>query len=245
MALLEIKQLKKYFYDIHAVDGVDLAVQPGELLGLIGPNGSGKTTLFDCITGVQRPTAGQIVFNRRALAGLTPDRIARQGISRTFQVLQIFPDMVVLESMLLAAQEFQGMLLTRLLHRREDDAVWRAEHLLHMLGLWHLRAESAGNLSYGQQKLLDFGMALMGQPSLVLLDEPASGVNPTIIGSMGQHIVELNAQGLTFIIIEHNMDFLMNLCRRIVVLNQGIQIATGTPAEIRANPAVMQAYFGG
>jgi len=245
MALLEIKQLKKYFYDIHAVDGVDLEVQPGELLGLIGPNGSGKTTLFDCITGMQRPTAGQVVFNRRTLIGLTPDQIARQGISRTFQVLQIFPEMSVRESMLMAAQEFQGTLLTRLLHRREDAAVARAEHLLRMLGLWHMRAESAGNLSYGQQKLLDFGMALMGQPSLVLLDEPASGVNPTIIGSMGQYILDLNAQGLTFVIIEHNMDFLMSLCRRVVVLNQGTQIATGTPAEIRANPAVLRAYFGG
>lgn len=245
MALLEIDGLTKYFYDIHAIDGVDLHVQPGELVGLIGPNGSGKTTLFDCITGVQRPTAGRIVFNGRSLVGLTPDRIARRGMSRTFQVIQLFPEMSVLDSMLLAAQEFQGTLFTRLLWRAEYREFERAQHLLEMLGLWRLRQEVAGNLSYGQQKLLDFGMALMAAPRLVLLDEPASGVNPTIIAQMGQYIRELNDRGLTFVIIEHNMDFLMNLCRRIVVLNHGEQIATGTPDAIRANPDVLRAYFGG
>ena len=245
MALLEIEQLKKYFYDIHAVDGIDLQVEAGELLGVIGPNGSGKTTLFDCITGVQRPTAGRLVFKGRSLVGLTADQIARRGISRTFQVIQLFPEMSVMESMLLAAQEFHGSLWTRLWQRGEADAVAHARQLLEMLGLWRLRQEAAGNLSYGQQKLLDFGMALMAEPDVVLLDEPASGVNPTIIKQMGQYIRDLNARGLTFVMIEHNMDFLMHLCRRIVVLNHGEQIASGTPADIRSNPAVLRAYFGG
>jgi branched-chain amino acid transport system ATP-binding protein len=245
MALLEIERLSKFFFDIRAVNGVTLHVQPGELLGLIGPNGSGKTTLFDCITGVQRPSGGRLVFNHRSIAGLTPDQIARRGISRTFQVIQLFPDMSVFESMLLAAQEFHGSLLTRLLSRYEDEAQQRAGQLLTMLGLWPVRDELAGNLSYGQQKLLDFGMALMAEPQLVLLDEPASGVNPTVITRMGEHIRELNAHGLAFVIIEHNMDFLMNLCKRVVVLNYGEQIAAGTPDEIRANPDVLRAYFGG
>jgi branched-chain amino acid transport system ATP-binding protein len=245
MALLEIERLTKFFFDIRAVNGVTLHVQQGELLGLIGPNGSGKTTLFDCITGVQRPTGGRIVFNHRSIAGLTPDRIARRGISRTFQVIQLFPDMSVFESMLLAAQEFHGSLLTRLVSRYEDEARQRAGQLLVMLGLWPVRDELAGNLSYGQQKLLDFGMALMAEPQLVLLDEPASGVNPSVIARMGEHIRELNEHGLTLVIIEHNMDFLMSLCKRVVVLNYGEQIAAGTPDEIRANPDVLQAYFGG
>ncbi|RMF88127.1 MAG: ABC transporter ATP-binding protein [Nitrospinota bacterium] len=245
MVLLETKRLKKYFYDIRAVDGVDLQVREGELLGLIGPNGSGKSTLFDCITGIQRPTAGQILFRGRSLVGLTPDQIARRGIGRTFQVIQLFPEMSVLESMLLAAQEFEGTLLSRLFSRREEEAYERARFLLTMLGLWRMREEQAGNLSYGQQKLLDFGMALMANPSLVLLDEPASGVNPTILNTMLDHIRALNAQGLTFVVIEHNMDFIMRLCQRIVVLHHGQVLAAGPPQAIQSDTTVMQAYFGG
>jgi branched-chain amino acid transport system ATP-binding protein len=244
VALLEIRDLTKHFFRLSALTRVSLSVEPGELLGLIGPNGSGKTTLFNCVTGVLRPTEGQVRFEGQDITGLSADAVARRGISRTFQLIQVFPEMTALENMLMAAQERTGTLLGRLIGRDESGETGRAMQLLEYLGIAALKDNLASNLSYGQQKLLDFGMALMPAPRLILLDEPLAGVNPTMIKSLVGHILELNARGHTFVVIEHNMEVVMSLCRRIVVLSQGERIAEGTPAEVADDPQVLDAYFG-
>ena len=244
MPLLEVRDLTKHFYRLSALSQVSLAVEPGDLLGIIGPNGSGKTTLFNCVTGVLRPSAGQVLFQGEDITGITADAVYRRGLARTFQLIQIFPEMTVLENMLMAAQERTGTLLGRLLRREETAETGRAMALLEYLGIATLRDNLASNLSYGQQKLLDFGMALMPEPQLVLLDEPLAGVNPTMIKHLVDHILDLNAKGHTFVVIEHNMEVVMSLCRRIVVLSQGERIAEGTPAEVSGNPLVLDAYFG-
>jgi branched-chain amino acid transport system ATP-binding protein len=244
MALLEITQLSKRFFHLSALHEVSLTVEPGELLGIIGPNGSGKTTLFNCVTGVLRPSGGRIRFNGEDITGVSPDAVFRRGIARTFQLIQLFPEMSVLENMLMAGQERQGTLLGRLLRREGAQARERALELLDYLGIARLQDNLASNLSYGQQKLLDFGMALMPAPQVILLDEPLAGVNPTMINALVGHIEALNARGHTFVVIEHNMEVVMSLCRRIIVLSQGEQIAEGTPAEVAHNPLVLDAYFG-
>jgi len=242
--LLEIRELTKHFFRLSALSQVSLSVEPGELLGIIGPNGSGKTTLFNCITGVLRPSAGAVRFEGEDITGWTPDAVYHRGIARTFQLIQLFPEMTVLENMLMAAQERRGTLWGRLLRREETEESARARQLLEYLGIAAVQANLASNLSYGQQKLLDFGMALMGEPRLILLDEPLAGVNPTMINTLVERILDLNAQGHTFVVIEHNMEVVMSLCRRIVVLSQGEQIAEGTPGEVAHNPLVLDAYFG-
>ena len=244
MPLLEIQDLTKHFFKFSALSRVSLEVKPGELLGIIGPNGSGKTTLFNCVTGVLRPSGGRVRFKGEDITGLSADAVYRRGIARTFQLIQLFPEMTVLENMLMAAQERQGTLLGRLVHREDAAESDRAIGLLEYLGIAVLRDDLASNLSYGQQKLLDFGMALMSEPEVILLDEPLAGVNPTMIKSLVGHILALNAQGHTFVVIEHNMEVVMALCRRIVVLSQGERIAEGTPAEVADNPLVLDAYFG-
>ncbi len=244
MSVLEIDNLSKRFFRLPALAGVSLGVERGDLLGLIGPNGSGKTTLFNCVTGVLHPSAGQVRFNGEDITSLSADAVYHRGISRTFQLIQLFPEMTVLENLLMAAQERTGTLLSRLVRRDETDELNRAHKLVAYLGLVRVKDNLAMNLSYGQQKLLDFGMALMPNPQVILLDEPMAGVNPTMIQALVGRIKELNAQGYTFVIIEHNMEVVMSLCRRIVVLSQGEKIAEGTPAEIHDNPNVMDAYFG-
>ncbi len=224
MALLEIRDLTKHFFRLSALSRVSLSVEPGELLGLIGPNGSGKTTLFNCVTGVLRPSAGQVFFRGEDITGRSAD--------------------VVYDNMLVSGQEETGRLFSRLLRREGAEATARALALLEFLGIAGLRDNLASNLSYGQQKLLDFGMALMSEPQVIMLDEPMAGVNPTMIKNLVVHILELNARGYTFVVIEHNMEVVMSLCRRIVVLSQGERIAEGTPAEIAENPLVLDAYFG-
>jgi branched-chain amino acid transport system ATP-binding protein len=244
MPLLEVDQLTKQFFRLPALSGVSLSVEAGDLLGVIGPNGSGKTTLFNCVTGVLRPTGGHVRFKGEDITGLSADRVHRRGIARTFQLIQLFPEMTVLENMLLAAQERHGTLLGRLIRREGAEPADRALALLEYLGIVDLRDRLASNLSYGQQKLLDFGMALMSGPEVILLDEPLAGVNPTMINKLVGHILALNAQGHTFVVIEHNMEVVMSLCQRIVVLSQGERIAEGTPAEVADNPLVLDAYFG-
>jgi branched-chain amino acid transport system ATP-binding protein len=244
MALLEIHDLSKQFFRLSALSGISLRVEPGELLGIIGPNGSGKTTLFNCVTGVLRPSGGQVRFKGEDITGLTADQVSRRGIARTFQLIQVFPGMTVLENLLMAAQERTGTLLGRLCRREEAAETARAVALLTYLGIAPLRDHPASNLSYGQQKLLDFGMALMPEPEVILLDEPLAGVSPTMIQHLVGHIRDLNARGHTFVVIEHNMEVIMSLCRRIIVLSQGEQIAEGTPAEVADDPLVLDAYFG-
>ena len=244
MPLLEVRNLTKHFFRLPALSRVNLTVEPGDLLGVIGPNGSGKTTLFNCVTGVLRPSEGHVRFKGEDITGLSADLVYRRGIARTFQLIQLFPEMTVLENMLLAAQERQGTLLGRLVRREGAGPRDRALELLEFLGIVNLRDHLAANLSYGQQKLLDFGMALMSKPEVILLDEPLAGVNPTMIRHLVGHIQALNAQGHTFVVIEHNMEVVMSLCRRIVVLSQGERIAEGSPAEVADDPLVLDAYFG-
>jgi ABC-type branched-subunit amino acid transport system ATPase component len=244
MALLEIETLSKRFFELPALDRVSLQVQPGELLGIIGPNGSGKTTLFNCVSGVLHSDDGRVRFKGEDITNHSADSVFARGIARTFQLIQLFPEMTVLENMLMAAQEREGTLVGRLLKREPDEVKQRARELLDYLGIGFLRGNLASNLSYGQQKLLDFGMALMSKPEVILLDEPLAGVNPTMIRSLVSHIEELNSRGHTFVVIEHNMEIMMSLCRRIIVLSQGQQIAEGTPEEVAENPLVLDAYFG-
>lgn len=244
MALLEIDNLSKRFFGLPALQGVSLQVEPGELLGIIGPNGSGKTTLFNCVSGVLHSDAGQVRFSGEDITNRNADFVFARGIARTFQLIQVFPEMTVLENMLMAAQERDGSMFGRLLRREPAAFTDRARELLDYLGIDFLRENLASNLSYGQQKLLDFGMALMSEPDVILLDEPLAGVNPTMIQNLVGYIKDLNGKGNTFVVIEHNMEVVMSLCERIIVLSQGQQIAEGTPEEVAHNPLVLDAYFG-
>ena len=244
--LLEVVNLTKYFYQLPALKGVDLHVNKGELLGLIGPNGSGKTTLFNCVTGVLRSSDGRVFFKGKDITNAKPDAIYKRGIGRTFQLVQLFPEMTVLDNMTVAIQESQGTMLSRLFMISEAENREKGEALLDFLRISHLKDEYAKNLSYGQQKLLDLGMALMSDPELILLDEPLAGVNRSLVREIIDRIRELNEQlGCTFIIIEHDMPVVMNLCERLIVLDYGEKIAEGKPKEIQNNERVLKAYFGG
>ncbi len=243
--ILEVKGLKKSFYQLQAVAGVDFEVKEGEILGLIGPNGSGKTTLFDCVTGVQRPTGGDVYFMGKRITRMKPHSIYRLGVGRTFQLVQLFPGMTVLDNMIMAIQESEGTLLGRLFQLDESKDRDRAIELLEFLNIIHLKDQVAKNLSYGQQKLLDLGMVLMSDPKLIMLDEPMAGVNATLGREICERLIELNERGCSFLVIEHNMRMVMGLCHRIVVLDYGKKIAEGSPAEIQDNQQVLAAYFGG
>ena len=244
MALLETKNLTKKFYELVALNGLNFKVEEGEIVAVIGPNGSGKSTLFNCITQVHSPSAGQIFLNNRDISGMRLDKIARNGIGRSFQLIQLFMEMSVLENMLLSIQEHEGTLFSRLFQRNETAHRERACELLEFLNISHLQNEIAANLSYGQQKLLDFGMVLMPQPKLILLDEPTCGVEIEMRQKIMEYIRRLNEQGHTIVVIEHNMDVVMNLCERIMVLDYGQMIAEGNPKEIQNNQTVIDAYFG-
>lgn len=242
---LEIKDLKKHFGGILAVDGVSFDVQKGEILGLIGPNGCGKSTLFNAILGQLEPTGGQVLLDGRDVTGLNPAEMNRLGVSRTFQLLQVFPEMSVRENLILAGQEHQGTMFGRLFGARDAGLGNEADRMIAFFRLEHLAEEKAGGLSYGQQKLLDAAMAFMAGPRLVLLDEPAGGVNLTMLGALKERLKAINTElGATFVVIEHNMEFVMSLCQRVIVMAEGRVLAQGTPAEIRANPAVIDAYLG-
>jgi branched-chain amino acid transport system ATP-binding protein len=250
MALLEVRGLVKRFLGVTAVDRVDLAVEAGELVSLIGPNGSGKTTLFNCVTGFMPADAGQVLFRGQDVTGAAPHRIARLGLGRTFQQVSVFARLSVLDNLLVFLQQHQEeRLLARLLRtprlrRLETAALERAQALLALVGLAGHAAAPAGSLSYGQRKLLAFAAALMPDPELLLLDEPAAAVNPTMIEQMKDHIRTLHRRGTTVLLVEHNMDVVMDISERVVVLDHGQKIAEGPPAAIRRAPQVVEAYFG-
>ncbi len=245
-ALLEVRELRKSFGGIGAVNGVSFAVHEGEILGLIGPNGSGKSTLFNCILGQLAPSSGEVRVDGRPITGTRPCDLNRLGISRTFQLLQVFPELSVRENLLLAGQEHQGSMWSRLAGPRDAGLTAAANRMIGFFRLEALADERAGSLSYGQQKLLDVAMAFMAGPRLVLLDEPAGGVNPTMLAGLRERLRAINeAERATFVVIEHNMEFVMSLCTRILVLAEGRIIAEGPPDVIRRNPAVVEAYLGG
>jgi branched-chain amino acid transport system ATP-binding protein len=243
--VLEVRDLAKVFGGISAVNGVSFEVHEGEILGLIGPNGSGKSTLFNCILGQLAPSAGQVRIDGSEITGMRPCQLNRLGVGRTFQLLQVFPQLTVRENLILPGQEHKGSMWSRLVGRRDAGVGAAAERMIEFFRLGALAGEKAGALSYGQQKLLDVAMAFMAGPRLVLLDEPAGGVNPTMLAGLRERLREINAtEHATFVVIEHNMEFVMSLCTRVLVLDQGAIIAEGTPEQVRSNPAVIEAYLG-
>ncbi len=244
-AVLEVSNLRKGFGGITAVDGVSFEVRDGEILGIIGPNGSGKSTLFNCVLGQLLPNAGDVRIDGRLTTGMRPCDLNRLGVSRTFQLLQVFPQLSVLDNLILAGQEHQGSMYSRLFGPADAGIGKAAEQMIEFFRLSHLASEIAGALSYGQQKLLDAAMAFMAGPRLVLLDEPAGGVNLTMLELLRERLKAYHAaRNATFVVIEHQMEFVMALCTRVLVLAEGRIIAAGTPGEVRRNPVVIEAYLG-
>jgi ABC-type branched-subunit amino acid transport system ATPase component len=242
--LIEVSGVVKSYGGIRALNGCDLEVREGEINGLIGPNGSGKTTLFNVITGYERAQAGRIALGETDITNSSPDRVFGLGIGRTFQLTRMFPRLTVLENMLVATQRKENWLrsVTRL--AGSDSERSRALELLEFVGITRLAHEPAANLSYGQRKLLELASLLVADPDILLLDEPAGGVNPTLINHLADRIQELNARGKTILVVEHNMEFVMGICSRITVLSQGSTLVAGAPAEVRSDPAVLEAYLG-
>jgi neutral amino acid transport system ATP-binding protein len=242
MSLLEVQNISKAFGGIQALNSCSISVEEGSITGLIGPNGSGKTTLFNVITGYEKVDTGTIRLRSQMITNVKPDKVFRLGIGRTFQLTRIFPRLTVMENMHVAAQR-EGIkeLLSRWSSTHEQK---RARELLDFVGLSKLKDMPAANLSYGQKKLLEFAFVLIAEPQVILLDEPAGGINPTLIHQVAERIRILNKQGVTFLVVEHNMEFVMGLCEKVTVMQRGANIAEGTPQEVRANPAVLEAYLG-
>jgi ABC-type branched-subunit amino acid transport system ATPase component len=229
---LELHEVRKSFGGVTAVNGVSLTLEAGRIYGLIGPNGSGKTTLFNCITGVERRDAGRILLHGQRIDGLRPWQIAQKGVGRTFQVTRVFPELTALENLLVVTRGDR------------TEAERRALELLRFVRLEGLRDEYAGNLSYGQQKLVEFVRVLMRDPSLILLDEPAAGVNRTLLNELLDAVRRLREQGKTILLVEHDMKVVMGLCEVVFVLDHGEKIAEGPPGVIQADERVIEAYFG-
>ncbi|NES86128.1 MAG: ABC transporter ATP-binding protein [Moorea sp. SIO2B7] len=250
ISLLSATGMHKSFGGIRAVNNAQIKVPQGSITGLIGPNGAGKTTLFNLLSNFISPDKGEVIFDGKPVHHLQPHQIAQQGFVRTFQVARVLSRLSVLENMLLAAQNQTGENFFKVwfqqgqVRKQERENKARAMSILESVGLAEKAQDYAGALSGGQRKLLEIARALMSDPKLILLDEPAAGVNPTLINQICEHIVNWNQEGLSFLIIEHNMDVIMSLCDRVWVLAEGSNLADGTPEEIQNNPAVLEAYLG-
>jgi len=244
-SFLEVKDVYKHYGAIRAVDGVSMAVGPGEIVGVIGPNGSGKTTLFNSILGQILPTAGEVEFCGEDVTGYSSLELARRGIGRTFQTLQVFGKLSVRDNLIVAAQEFKGTLGRRLFAPPDAGLGRHADEMIELFRLQHVAHLPAGRLSYGQQKLIDIAMAFMAAPRLVLLDEPCAGVNPSLVEELRELLLTLNrTQGGSFVVIEHNMDFIMKLCPHVICMVEGKVLAEGPPRDVQANRQVLEAYLG-
>ncbi len=229
---LEVAEVTKRFGGVVAVNRCSVALEAGRIYGLIGPNGSGKSTLFDCITGAARLDAGAVSLSGHRIDGLAPHRVARLGVGRTFQVVRVFPELTALENLLVASWAGRTASLAR------------AREVLALVRLESMAGELAGNLSYGQQKLVEFARTLVMDPVLILLDEPAAGVNRTLLNDLLNAIRRLHDEGRTFLIVEHDMKVVMGLCDHLFVLDHGERIAEGPPEAIRRDERVIEAYFG-
>lgn len=242
--LLDGRGVTKRFGGLVAVNNVDFQVFPNEIVGLIGPNGSGKTTLFDCLSRVQSIDGGEVFFQGTDISRKKPHEVAHLGMARTFQVIRVYRKLTILENMKVSRQ-WRGEKLWNQLQPSHPDVETRAHELIEFLKLAHLAHSPAETLSGGQRRLLELGMALMPDPELILLDEAASGVNPTLVEEIKDRIRELNRdRGKTFLVVEHDMRFISDLCNRVYVLNYGEKLAEGTPDEVMENEAVIEAYFG-
>jgi ABC-type branched-subunit amino acid transport system ATPase component len=244
-AVLEVAGVSKSYGGVQALSDCHIKVDQGAIHGLIGPNGSGKTTLFNVITGYERIKEGEVRFAGNEITNARPDHVFGLGVGRTFQLTRIFDRLTVLENMLVATQRKEGWLRSVIRIAGSTAEKRRAMELLEFVGIARLADDLAGTLSYGQRKLLELASLLIADPDVLLLDEPAGGVNPTLITHLADRINELNKQGKTFLVVEHNMEFVMNLCHRVTVLSQGTPLVSGEPEEVRANPAVLDAYLGG
>lgn len=248
--ILATRGLTRSFGALRAVDDVSLSVADGAITGLIGPNGAGKSTLFGLIAGEVRPTSGEIFFAGRPIAGLRSDRIFREGLARTFQIPRPFPQMTVLENVMLAPigqageRFWNNWFRPSLVQEEERRCRERAMEVLGFTGLAAKAQDPAGVLSGGQQKLLELARVMMVEPRLILLDEPAAGVNPALLETLIEKIVALNARGIGFLIVEHNMDMVMRICGSIIVMAQGRLIFSGSPQDVVREPRVVDAYLG-
>ena len=249
-AILQLQGLRKAYGQLRAVDGVDLSVASGSLTGLIGPNGAGKTTTFDLIAGAQRCDSGRIVFQGQSIENLAPNAIFRRGLARTFQVPRPFAQMTVLENVLIAPLNQLGERLyanwwwAGRVSAQERALQERAREVLELCALSDKAGLLAGQLSGGQQKLLELARVLMIDPQMILLDEPAAGVNPSLLETLMERVQLLHRRGITFLLIEHNMDLVMRVCQHVIVMAQGQVLAQGTPQEVQDNPQVLDAYLG-
>jgi ABC-type branched-subunit amino acid transport system ATPase component len=243
--LLSVQGVSRAFGGVRALNLCSLEVEKGSITGLIGPNGSGKTTLFNVITGYVKPDAGTVMFDGQFITNARPDDVFSRGIGRTFQLTRIFGQISVLENMLVATQREESWLRGLTRSKSSKAEVETAMEWLDFVGIARLADLQAGALSYGQRKLLELAYVLVADPDVILLDEPAGGVNLTLINQIADRISTLNKDGKTFLIVEHNMEFVKNLCESVTVMHQGTNLVSGTPAEVRNNPLVLDAYLGG
>ena len=242
--VLEVRNISKSFGAIEAVRGVSFDVYPGEILGVIGPNGCGKTTLFNCILGQLKPDTGTVTLKGQDVTGRSPVKLAKDGLGRTFQLLQVFDSMTVPDNLLTATQAHIGTVLSRLFKRPDLGLRDEVNRVIEQFRLGHLTREEASSLSYGQQKLLDIAMGLMSGPQIVFLDEPAGGVNLSMLADVKARLLELNEEGTTFAVIEHNMEFIFEVAHRILVMAVGQVLMVGSADEVRNDPRVIEAYLG-
>ena len=243
MALLEINNLTKSFGGLMAVHNCTFSVEEGSITALIGPNGAGKTTVFNLISGILPIDSGRVIFNGERIEALPPHKITRKGLSRTFQISRDLMEMSVIENLVVHSptQGLLDLLKGSILKQELDQAM----ELLDFVGITHLAHAKAKSLSYGQKKLMEFAATLMTEPRMILLDEPAGGINPALLENIMEKITEVNKRGVTFLIVEHNMDVVMNLCNPVVVMAYGEVLAQGTPEAVQNNPQVLEAYLGG